>query len=146
MKNVYRVLAISLVAVAILGFALTSTVSAIHTQGHFRHEMRDWPTGWLMGSLDYYVEVDSTYTGGKYMLDDADHAVSTYANIGHYYINIEKTLTKYYGSSNEYAKGFCEWDNGYGILTPWGWIPIQQWHHSVFLWVYGSGSWNYQFY
>ncbi len=66
MKNVYWALAINLVAVALLGVALTSTVSAIHTTGHFRHEMRDWPTGILMGSLDYYVEVDSTYTGGKY--------------------------------------------------------------------------------
>ena len=139
----------SVVVMTVALMALAPTVSALQTTGSFRHEMRDSTTGWLMGSLTYSTTVKSSSTGYPYYYDVIDESYDSVnvddLAIGHYYINIVHSVTEFTGIPNEYARGTCEFDNGFGIWTGWGWIPINQWHHTIHIWVYSSGYWTYSY-
>ena len=99
--------------------------------------------------MTYYLSVRSHYEGYpvyRHLVDEAwDSVTIGDLAIGHYYINVVHSHTEYYGGYDEYSRGDCEWDNGFGVWTPWGWIPIQQWHHTCHIWVYASGYWTWEF-
>ena len=146
-KNTFiRSASIALLLSLAIGLSLIPTAMATTTTGHVRHEMRDMTTGILTGRLDYYTTLISHYSGGKYLNDESWDSVSvSHLAFGHFYDNIVHSVTDYYGSSDEYVRGDCEWDNGFGIPTPWGWVILQQWHHTCHIWVYGSGYWTWEF-
>ncbi len=149
MKGVNSIV-VAIVAVTIFGIILIPTVAAIHTQGHVHHTMVDAIIPiWVVGELHYYLDTDShyDYRRNRYTIDQAWDTLSyaTYVP-GVVYTNINHHYTIQRGVSNEYAWGTCSWENGIGFPTPWGWVWIQHYYHTAYIWVYASGSWTAQIY
>jgi hypothetical protein len=127
-------------------FAHMPVALATTTEGHIYHQLVDWPTGAVVGRLDYYTTVESSWSGSRHVIDDYWDAVSWWTWPLVYYSNVQHSVTATTGIHDEFAKGSCEFDCGMGIWTPWGYIPIQQYHRTLKLWVYASGYWTSAYY
>jgi hypothetical protein len=119
---------------------------ATQTQGHIYHQIHDWPTGLLVGQLDYYTTANSHWNGARYIIDQSWDAVSWWTWPLVYYNNVVHNVQNFIGGYNEFARGHVEFDCGLGMWTPWGVIPIQQEHKTGYIWVYASGYWTCQWY
>lgn len=120
----------------------TSSVLATTTTGHLKHQLVDWPTGILLGELNYYTTVESHWSGSRYVIDDAYDSVTSWVAPLCFYKDITHSVTTITGIYNEYARGQVEFNCGWGMPTPWGWVVIQQFHCFGRLWVYASGYWT----
>ncbi|NWF94980.1 MAG: hypothetical protein HXY34_02460 [Candidatus Thorarchaeota archaeon] len=137
-------LVLAVVAVAVLGIAMIPTVAATHTQGVIHHTMVDaLVPSWVVGELYYRLDVDSHYGSGRYIIDQAWDTVSYSCYWpGVVYTNVVHSYTTYTGIYNEYVWGTCSWENGLSIPTPWGYVWINHYYHTAYLWVYASGYWT----
>lgn len=92
----------------------------------------------------YYLTVDSHWNGARYVIDDSDDDVDSWAGFPCYYANIAHSVQETTGIYDEKAKGDIAFDCGLGINTPWGIVYLWQEHIEGAIWVYASGYWTYE--